>query len=315
MTPPWVHPRLSADSPAEHDGHKAIDINDLDRITVIGVGLLGGSAGLALRASRPEIVRVGLGRRRSALQRALRHDAVDEITLSYTRGLRGTRAVILATPISHFASILEQIAPHLEPGTVVTDVGSTKAEVVRLAERTLPKHAHFVGSHPVAGSEKTGVEYARADLFDGAACFVTPTRRSQPDAVELVTELWTSFGSRVMRLSPARHDQVLARVSHLPHAVASVLIAMNHDLLDAAGTGLMDTTRIASGDPQLWRDIFASNRTETIRAIDQFEKRIRQFRHILAREDDAGVEKLLAASKRGRDAWIAGKLARKEMPS
>ena len=282
---------------------------------MIGVGLLGGSVGLACRAAKPEVVRIGLGRRRSSLQRALRYDAVDEVTMSYARGLRGTQLVVLATPIARFESILEQLAPHVEPGTVITDVGSTKAEVVKLAERTLPKHCSFVGSHPVAGSEKTGVEFARADLFDGSACFITPTRQSRRDAVDLVRNLWTTFGARVTLLSPQRHDQVLACVSHLPHAVAAVLIAMNADLLDSAGTGLMDTTRIASGDAGLWHDIFASNRRATLRAIDRFEKRLAHFRRLLAREDYTGIEKLLGASKKNRDAWIARMLDRKELPS
>jgi len=258
---------------------------------------------------------VGIGRRRSSLNRALRFDAVDEITLSYARGLRGTRLIVLASPIGKFAALLERMAPHVEPGTVVTDVGSTKADVVRMAERMLPKHCHFVGSHPIAGSEKTGVEFARADLFDGAACFVTPTPRSSQAAVKLVRAMWTTFAARVTTITPRRHDEVLARVSHLPHAVAALLIAMNESCLDSAGTGLMGTTRIASGDPGLWRDIFASNRVPTLKAIDELARHLKTFRRLLSAGDYDGLEKLLATSKKSRDRWIARKMARKELPS
>ena len=281
----------------------------------MGVGLLGGSVGLACPAAGLTAVRVGIGRRRASLNRALRYDAVDEITLSFARGLKGAQLVILATPIGKFEPLLEKMAPHLEPGTVVTDVGSTKAHVVRQAERLLPAHCRFVGSHPVAGSEQTGVEYARADLFDGAVVFVTPTRSSGRVATHLVRDFWRVLGARVRTLTPEQHDEVLGRVSHLPHALASLLICMTADSLDAAGPGMMDTTRIASGDPGLWRDIFGTNRQPVINALDDFARQLRQFRQLLAADDRAGIERLLAAAKRRRDRWITRKVARKEMPS
>lgn len=281
----------------------------------MGVGLLGGSVGLACPAAGLTAVRVGIGRRRASLNRALRYDAVDEITLSFARGLKGAQLVVLATPIGKFEPLLEKMAPHLEPGTVVTDVGSTKAHVVGLAKRLLPAHCRFVGSHPVAGSEQTGVEYARADLFDGAVVFVTPTRSSGQVATRLVRDFWRVLGARVRTLTPEQHDDVLGRVSHLPHALASLLICTTADSLDAAGPGMIDTTRIASGDPGLWRDIFGTNRRPVINALDDFARQLRQFRQLLAADDRAGIERLLAAAKRRRDRWITRKVARKEMPS
>ena len=280
----------------------------------MGVGLLGGSVGLACRAAGFGARRVGIGRRRSSLDRARRRGAIDEATLSFARGLRGTGLVVLATPIGQFADTMEKMAPHLEPGTVITDVGSTKAEVVALAKDILPSHCAFVGSHPMAGGEKTGVEFARADLFAGAACCVTPTPQSSRSAVRLVCAFWRALGARVSRLTPARHDEMLARVSHLPHAVAAMLIVVAGDSLDAAGPGLADTTRIASGDPAAWRDIFGTNRRSMLGAVDALTAALRRFRQLLEADDCDGVEKFLADAKRTRDRWIARQAARKEWP-
>src|SRR5439155_7721236 len=158
--------------------------------------------------------------------------------------------------------LLRQIGPRIKAGAVVTDVGSTKRSVVRAAEELLqPGKGAFVGSHPMAGSEKRGVEFARADLFQGARCIVTPSDKSDPEAVEAVQRFWESLGMTVVRLSPDDHDRLVCDISHLPHAVAAALVAMQSDeALALAGTGFLDTTRVAGGDGGLWRDILADNR-------------------------------------------------------
>jgi len=290
-------------------------VNKLRRIAIVGVGLLGGSIGLAIRSAGSAAKRIGIGRRMSSLEKAAAFDAVDEITVDVAEGVGDAELVVVCTPIGVIRSMFERMAPCLPKGCVVTDVASTKAEVVRLAEAIFPKHVRFVGSHPMAGSEKTSVEFARADLFQNAACIVTPTRRSDPATVRSLRVFWEELGGHVHLLSPARHDRVLARVSHLPHAVAAalVLLADAGDGTRYAGPGFGDATRIASGDPDLWRDVFASNRKAVLRALDSLGSELGRFRRILETGDDRALTAWLARAKAKRDAWIAKRYAKKEI--
>lgn len=285
---------------------KAFEINKLRKIAVVGVGLLGGSIGLALRANGYQGHRVGIGRRSSSLRRALACEAVDETTRDPATGVRDAELVILCTPISRFEPLIEQMAPGLAAGCVVTDVGSTKAEVVRLADRLLPERVRFVGSHPMAGSEKTGVEYARADLFENALCIVTPSKQTPPATTRWVRRFWESIGGRSVVVDPDTHDKNLARVSHLPHAVATALVSLasRTSSIDLAGPGFADTTRIASGDPGMWTDVFRTNRTSMMRAIDQLVRELQRFRRNLERDDADALYHWLLENKRVRDQWI-----------
>jgi len=290
-------------------------VKDLKKVAIVGVGLLGGSIGLALPAVAIGCSRVGIGRRRSSLRRALRFDAIDYGTLSYARGLAGAQLVIVASPLRHFERIFASMAPHLPAGCVVTDVGSTKVEPARLAQALLPSHVTFIGSHPMAGSEKTGVEFSRADLFSGAPCVVTPTTTSDRHALQLVVTFWETLGCAVVRLSPKQHDEVVARVSHVTHLAASCLFlaAGGSGRLDLGGPGLMDTTRIASGDPQMWLDIMRMNRRPLLSAIKELTTLLGQARAALRAGDDEGLLALLTDAKQRRDKWIAQKLAGKEV--
>lgn len=293
---------------------KSLHINDLERIAIIGVGLLGGSIGLALRAAGFAGQRVGIGRRASSLKRALEYDAVDEVTLDPAEGVAGAELTILCTPIGRFEKLLAELRPGLGPDCFVTDVGSTKAEVVRIARQALPRNVHFVGSHPMAGSEKTGVEFARADLFQDALCIVTPTARTPDHVVRAMTGFWESLGARSQTLSPTVHDRLLARVSHLPHAVATALVSLStaQDAIELAGPGFADATRIASGDPGMWTDILRTNRPSMIQAIDRLVRTLGQLRDRLDRDDAAGLEKWLRHGKDTRDAWVARQYKRKQ---
>ena len=201
-----------------------MNLGELERIAVVGVGLLGGSIGQALRAAGFAGTRVGIGRRESSLKAALACEAVDEITLDAAQGVRGAQLVVVCTPIAQIEGLLRQMAPALKPGVYVTDVASTKAKVARMAERLLPPKVRFVGSHPIAGSEKTGVEFARADLFQHALCIITPTARTAPATVRWMEQFWRAIGATTAIMGPRRHDVLLARVSHLPHAVATALV-------------------------------------------------------------------------------------------
>jgi len=293
-----------------------LDINKLDRIAIVGVGLLGGSIGLALQASGFRGVRVGIGRRASSLARALACEAVDEVTLDPAAGVADVQLVVLCTPIGRFESLLRQIAPGLAPGAYVTDVASTKAEVVRLSQQILSRSVRFVGSHPMAGSEKTGVEFARADLFEDALCMVTPTPATPAATVRNVRRVWEVLGCQTQTLSPQRHDKLLARVSHLPHAVATALVrlAQGEQAIDLAGPGFADTTRIASGDPGLWTDIFRTNSKAMIQAVDAFIAELSRFRGHLDSGNDKAVQDWLTHTKTARDQWIDRRYKKKGQP-
>ena len=278
---------------------------DIRHVTIVGVGLLGGSAGLALKAFDPRIRVAGVGRRMESLEQALAIGAVDTIHTDAAEAVGGTDLVILATPVGAFEQHMRSVAEHLRPGAIVTDVGSTKVSVVRAAHRVLGA-PRFCGSHPMAGSERKGPSFARADLFHGATCILTPTAKTPPEVVERVRTLWQKMGMRTVMMTPARHDRVVARVSHLPHALAGLLMLLPEPAdLDVSATGFRDTTRLASGDPEMWRDIFLTNRPGILRALDDFDESLRGLRSLVADGDGAGLEKFFAAAKKRRDTTIA----------
>ncbi|UCD30291.1 MAG: prephenate dehydrogenase/arogenate dehydrogenase family protein [Planctomycetota bacterium] len=296
--------------------HNNFDINNLDTISVIGVGLLGGSIGLALRAAGFNGTRIGIGRRESSLNKALAYEAVDEITLDVAAGVSRAQLIIICTPIGRFEPILQKMAAALNAGTYITDVASTKVEVVKLCGRILPASVKFVGSHPMAGSEKTGVEFARADLFEHSLCIVTPTTKTPQATTRWMRKFWETIGSYTLTMTPEKHDTLLARVSHLPHAIATALVNMSKkdSAIDLAGPGFADTTRIASGDPQLWMDIFGTNRKAMIKALDQLIAELTRFRGQLDRDDSKAIHDWLAKSKQIRDRWIAKRHKMKVLP-
>lgn len=231
------------------------------RLSIIGVGLLGGSIGLAVKAAGMDCRVAGYGHRRATLDRALEigaiHDAFDDIA----QAVREAELTILCTPVGSFSQNLQDLGPHVPPSGLISDVGSTKQTVVENARRLLPTTVEFVGSHPMAGSDKRGVEFARADLFQGATCIVTPSEYTTSTAIERIEAFWKALGMRIIRLSPEMHDRLVCDVSHLPHLIAAALMQMQREeALDLTGTGFLDVTRIAAGDGALWRDILQDNR-------------------------------------------------------
>lgn len=293
----------------------ASQIHNLQSISVIGVGLLGGSIGLAFRAAGGQAERVGVGRRRSSITRALAVGAVDRGTLSYRSGLKDADLVIIATPLGRFEAVFRQLGNYLPDGAVVTDVGSTKASVLEAAAKLLPPGARFVGSHPMAGSEHAGVEFARADLFQRAQCLIVPGPQSDPQAVELVQSFWRFLGMRTTQMPMDRHDRLVAEISHLPHVVASALmeVACNSESLDFAATGFADTTRIASGHPGLWHDILMTNRQPVCESIDGLIDRLRAVRRWLTENDSQAVSRFLERTKQSRDAWVQRRYNEREI--
>ncbi|MEE2947708.1 MAG: prephenate dehydrogenase/arogenate dehydrogenase family protein [Verrucomicrobiota bacterium] len=282
----------------------------LEKITIIGAGLLGGSVGLAVRAC-------GLAKRVAALVRRPESVAdcqtlgiADMVTLDPVTAVADADLVVLCTPISGMASLAKRILPHLEPGTILTDVGSTKQQLVaELTPLCAEMGTHFVSSHPMAGSEQTGPAAARADLFDGAPCVVTPTDDTHAGALATVSAFWTGLGSNPVEMSPAMHDQLVARCSHLPHLLASALAGI---VLDPAhgeqqaqlcSTGFRDMTRLAAGSPVMWRDIVGSNRDDILTAIDEFADKLGQLRRLIAGDSPEAIESWLQNAKAARDDW------------
>jgi prephenate dehydrogenase len=279
-----------------------------NQVTIIGVGLIGGSLGLALKKAGLARTVVGVGHRQTSLDEARQCGAADRTTLDAADGIRQSDLVVLATPVGRFESALRAVAPALAPAAVVIDVGSTKAAVVPAMESLMPDGCAFVGCHPIAGSELRGIAHARADLFDGALCVVTPTDRTPHHALDRVVQTWARLGMTVRLLGPDEHDRLLAEASHLPHVVAAALVrAVGAGAESLAGPGWADTTRVASGDAALWRDILMSNATEVADAIDKFQGVLGEFASALRRGDAARIESLLAEAKARRDQRVRHK--------
>jgi prephenate dehydrogenase len=278
-----------------------------DTVAIIGVGLIGGSIGLALRRRKLAKHVIGIGRRRASLAKALACGCVTETTTSIPRGVARADLIVVCTPVELIPGHVAEAGAHMPEGSLITDAGSTKADLVIRAETSLadrfPTHLPFVGSHPIAGSERSGPEAATADLLEGRVVVVTESEVSDHDVVDTIEEFWQSLGAQVVRMSPEDHDAALARTSHLPHLIASALAAVTpEDHLPLTGSGWQDTTRIAGGDVELWRQIFLANRSLSLKALDDFETVLKRFRAALQTNDGTQLAALLAEGKRRRDA-------------
>ena len=282
------------------------------KITIIGVGLLGGSIGLAVRQRRLAAEVAGFVRRAASLKDCEKAGAVDYATTDLLAAVSNADLVILCTPLSQMRARVEKMLPALKRGAIVTDVGSAKTGVVREIYGLIRKAgAHFIGSHTMAGAEKTGVQAAKADLFVNAVCVVTPAKNSNPAALRTVEQFWKSLGGRILRLTPQLHDQFVSRSSHLPHIVAA---ALANWVLDPAwpkaqaqlcASGFRDTSRIASGSPEMWRDIALANRNNLVKSLDDFIAGLQKFQTSLKKSNVEAVTKYFETAKLRRDAWCA----------
>jgi len=269
---------------------------------IVGVGLIGGSIGLAARRSGKFGDLVGAGRNPGKLAKAKSLGCIDEGHGDLGVLARRADVIVFCTPVDQIVAQVISIAGQCKPGTLITDAGSTKALIVAEVEEHLPEHVEFIGSHPLAGSEKTGAEYARSDLFDKRLTIITPTERT-PAAVERrAEEFWTSLGSRVARLSPEEHDRALAMTSHLPHLLASALAGiLPKELHEFTANGFRDTTRVAAGEPALWAPIFLHNQIELIEAALGLQHRLIEFTEALLAANEPALTRLLADGKKVRD--------------
>jgi len=273
-----------------------------DTVAIVGVGLIGGSLGLALRQRRLARRVVGVGRRPSSLRRAREAGAVDATTTRLERGVGDADVVVVCTPVSRIADQVRKAAAHCRRDCLLTDAGSTKRLIVERLSDLGGDGPVFVGSHPLAGSEQSGVASARADLFQGRVCVMTPTPRTPRGAQDRVRALWEAVGAEVVVMTPQAHDRALAFTSHLPHLVAVALAStLPEGYEKLVATGMRDTTRIASGDPELWVDIFEQNREKLLEGLKAFDKELAQLRRALESQDNKVLHRLLAQAKQSRD--------------
>ncbi len=277
------------------------------RLAILGPGLLGGSLALAAK-QRGMATHVSLwGRRQEIVDQILRDRVADSASTDLAEAVAGATLIVLATPVETMPGLAAQLTRlPLAPGALVTDVGSVKGAVVSALEPLFADTAAtFIGSHPMAGSEKTGLDAALADLFDGAACILTPTESSPAAALRRLEAFWQSAGCRVLSMTPERHDAEVARISHLPHLMAGVttLAALGADAtpLRCAGNGFRDTTRVSGGDPALWTGIIAQNRAPILAAARDAATRLGELLEILESLDDDKLRQFLTAAKRLRD--------------
>ena len=294
------------------------------RVVVCGVGLIGGSFALAIKAAfagwkprksalagrRPPRI-IGMGRTRGPLEQASQLGVIDEIATDWQQALKGADLVLLGMPVGQMLPVMEAMQPWLEPHTLVTDGGSTKSDVVTAARKAFgPRIGQFVPGHPIAGAEKSGVAAATAELYQGKRVVLTPLPENAAGSVAAVRAVWEICGAKVSELAPADHDRVFAAVSHLPHLLAFALVhefalRPNSDqLFGFAAGGFRDFTRIASSHPEMWRDICVANRSALIAELDAYLAELMRTRVLLASADAHGLEQMFAAARERRDAWL-----------
>ncbi len=276
------------------------------QITILGPGLLGASLAMAVKERGLAARVVTWSRRPETRAKCLNHSWCDTVLETPEQAVAGSDLVVICTPVQTIVSLLAQIRPALAASALVTDVGSTKSLICREARSALEGHsATFLGAHPMAGSEQAGMEHAQADLFENAACILTPLDDASTEAIAKLSAFWDALGMTISTVSPEKHDEIVAHVSHLPHLLASTLCGylatQDNTWRNLAGGGLRDTTRVASGDPQLWKQILEQNSDEVLRAIEGFENQLYQFKTALLNKDSLGVIVQLERGKAFRD--------------
>ncbi|HSI24239.1 MAG TPA: prephenate dehydrogenase/arogenate dehydrogenase family protein [Methylotenera sp.] len=282
----------------------------MKKIVIFGVGLIGGSVALALKKAGGVAHIVGVGRTEKSLQTALDLGVIDSAETNIGDALNAADLVLIATPVAQTKAILQSIQPHLNANTVITDAGSTKADVLAVAREVLgAQFSQFVGGHPIAGAEKSGVAAAKNDLFLGKNVVLTPAPETNRHAVCRATELWTACGANVSEMSAETHDNIFAAVSHLPHLLAFALVddiasrPNAEQLFSFAASGFRDFTRIAGSSPEMWRDISLANKPALLSEISAFENELTQLKQLLKNDDAKGLQALFERASVARNNW------------
>jgi prephenate dehydrogenase len=277
---------------------------EYDTVAIVGVGLIGGSIGLAMRERKLARQVVGIGRRQSSLDVARKAGAIDHGVTSLSQGVADAHLLIVATPVDTIAERIVHASALVPPDCLITDAGSAKESIVAAVDAALAARRggpRFIGSHPLAGDHRTGPEHARADMFEGRTVVVTPTESTRPSAQTEANGFWQSLGANVMTMSPARHDEALAMTSHLPHLVATALAAATpSEFLPLTASGWRDTTRIAAADPRIWEPIFAANRERLLDALDTLSQTLGGLREALEQGDNESLIATLEAAAQKR---------------
>jgi prephenate dehydrogenase len=286
----------------------------LNKLVVIGVGLIGGSFALALKRGRLVKHVVGVGRTRRNLSDAIRLKVIDEASRDPARAVAGADLVLLAIPVGQMPAVMSAIEPHLPARAVVTDAGSTKGDVIACARRFLAGHiSRFVPGHPIAGTEKSGANAASAELFRDRNVILTPRRETAASATRLVRRAWEACGARVVKLDAGEHDSILAGASHLPHIVAYALVNMlarrsnAPRLFSLSAGGLRDTVRIAGSSPEMWADICVANRDALLAALEEYENELEAMRAAIESADAQELRRMFAQARNAREKWLVGK--------
>ncbi|MGF1581002.1 MAG: prephenate dehydrogenase [Gemmataceae bacterium] len=275
----------------------------LDSLLLVGIGLLGGSVGMAVRRRGVARRVIGVDRKWAVLNTAKQLGVIDEGTTNLEEAIANTKFVVFCTPVDTIVDLGRSVAEHCSPGTTLTDVGSTKRKIMAELAGVFPDGVDFVGSHPLAGSEKKGVEHSNPELFQDRLTIVVPDETAPVETIEQVSGFWKAIGSRIRVMAADDHDEALALTSHLPHLVASALAGiLPSEYYELAAGGFRDTTRIAASSPTIWKGIFQHNRDTVLAGIACLEKRIGQFREALERQDEERLSELLSEGKKVRDA-------------
>ncbi len=288
----------------------------INKLVIFGVGLIGGSLALALKQQGAVKRVVGVGRRPESLQQALSLGVIDEAHQDVAAALKQADMLVIATPVAQTPAILQAIMPHLEPQTVISDVGSTKSDIAEYVAQAAqhsdqPEHLlrQFVGAHPIAGAEKSGVTAAKADLFQGKNVIITPNAHNGAAQIEAVSHMWQQCGANICQMSVQQHDAIFASVSHLPHLLAFALV---HDIAQRdnaeqlfafAASGFRDFTRIAGSSAEMWRDISLANRQALLSELAQYQAVLSHLQTLLKQADQQGLQQFLETASQARNAW------------
>ena len=283
--------------------------NQLGVVSIVGVGLIGASLGLALKGAGVVREVIGVGRSSANLDQAKKMGAIDRVA-DLAEAVQSSQWVVLCVPVAQMRSIFAQLEPHLGSNTLITDAGSTKSDVILAAKEVLGKKVcQFVPAHPIAGGAQHGAAAARADLFQGKQTIICQLQENSAADVALVEEFWKALGSNIKRISAVQHDAIYAAVSHLPHILSYALMASVLNSEDAeqklghAGAGFRDFTRIAASSPEMWRDICIANKQAILKELDQYLSITQRLREMIAKEDADGLEKVFQKASLARQQW------------
>ncbi len=272
------------------------------KVTIVGVGLIGASVGMAIKKRTLAREVVGVARKDETIAAAVKQGSIDSGTKDIKEGIKDADFIILATPVSGIIEAFPILNAHARRGSIITDVGSSKGLIVDQAQKNLHPSLLFVGSHPLAGSEKSGQAYANADLFVNSNCIMTPTERTNRLAKEKVKHFWSQLGANVRFMSPTEHDEILAYISHLPHLLAYALMkSIPEQFLAHATQGLRDTTRIAASDPKMWNDICVSNSKNILKSMDECAKALGAIRKAVVDADQQALLETFNQAKASRE--------------